>query len=1007
MLLNVLSLLVLLLVAIIVFSILRNRVIAKMAYRNIFRRKIDTALILIGSLIGTALIVGSMGMNDSFQKFIYNQIEENFGEIDEVVTFEPQEPGIKQVFSIEAVDKLIEDLDNSDFIDGVLPAIVKSVSVGTSGNARSFDPKLSKQVTLMGVDFEKLAGFGSRQEVDFLDSRTEETGDIPEVIISKGLADDLGLAIGDTIELMTDPGQRLLFFLKLPNARVSSIIDGKGIYKYSGENMSGVSDGNIFLTPDDARKILQISVPNSFNELLISNKGNYISGEKHTDKVENLFLQKNLAEGFSLYTTKKDLKEQASQGNIGLLFLALSLFAILAGALLLTNIYTMLGEERRKELGTLRAIGYTKKKVARAILYEGFFYSIISSSIGVLAGLGIARYILENFVNLFSDITNLIPFEEAGMALSTFQSSFSFYVKPESAFYGFLLGLLIPLLVVIYTGKKISGMNIVAAVRGIPVTLSERSRLLVKIVGIVLISIALILAYTSYTGQNGEIFFVSVIIIGLLFPFVLPIKNKRIIQIFFSLGIIVFAMTSNSIDFIASQSDNSIVLVIAKGFSILFAGLLLVVYNLKTFEFILNKFFSRSKTTTPVFKVAIAFPARNHLRTGLTISMYALVIYIITLISIIPFSQEQMLTKSRNALFAGFDVNVFNIGSREITPADIENIPVVKNSTEISSVQIALEYGNTLNKKSLYVIDDNFIDFNLIQTVEIAPSYEKAVKAAGGIWNYLRQYPYSIVIAKGAFTDLELGSTITGHELSEKPTFGPPGADMFEKVDESDLGSELNFKVVGALPESTFSFFNGAFAYKDSVSMEFLNNFSQNILLINVNGSTYVEKKESYAILSRELRNKGSIAILVDDFINLANTAIKGMVDILKSFLYFGIVVGIIGIAIIMFKALYERKRLVGMLKAIGFTKKMVFSSFVIETTFIVLIGIALGFVTGSLTSYEMFSSPAMSGLEISMPWEQLIFMGLGFYLISLLVTLIPSYMASKLSPAEALRYFE
>lgn len=1005
--LNILSLFVLLVIAGIVFSILRNRVISKMAFRNIFRRKIDTALILVGSLIGTALIVGSMAMNDSFQKFIYKQIEINFGEVDEIVSRQSGESGIRQVFSIEELDGFIEELENADFIDGVLPVLRKQVSVGTSGNARSFDPKLSKQVTLLGADLEKLKAFGSEQEVDFPYLTTDGNDELPGVIISKNLAESLGLTPGDTIEIMTDPGQRLLFFLSLPKARVTGIIDGSGIYKYSGETMGGNSDGNIFLSPDSARNILQISVPNSFNELLISNKGDYIRGEKHTDKVVNLFSRENLPENYLIDTTKKDLKEDASQGNIGLLFLALSLFAILAGALLLTNIYTMLGEERRTELGTLRAIGYTKKKVARAILYEGFFYSIISSSIGVVAGLGIARYILENFVSLFSDISNLIPFEEAGMALSAFQSSFSFYVKPESAFYGFLLGLLIPLLVVIYTGKKISGMNIVAAVRGIPVTLSQRSRLLGKILSIALIFIALILAFTSYTGQNGEIFFVSVIVIGLLFPFVLPIKNKRAIQIFFSLAIIIFTMTSNSIGFIASESGESIILVIAKGFSILFAGLLLVVYNLKTLEFILNKFFSRTRSTTPVFKVAIAFPARNHLRTGLTIAMYALVIYIITLISIIPFSQEQMLKKSKNALFAGFDVNVFSMGNSKTSFEDVKNIPIVKNGTELLSVQVAIEKDGSLSKKTIYAVDDAFIDFTSMQSIEVAPGYVKEVKAAGGIWNYLRQNPNSIVIVRSAFPDVKLGSTVSGYELSEKPTFGPPEDLMFGKVDESSLRNEINFKIVGSIPESSFSFFNGAFTYRTSVSTEFVENFSQSISLINVDGNTYEEKKESYNILARELRSKGSIAILVDDFINLANTAIRGMVDILKSFLYFGIVVGIIGIAIIMFKALYERKRLVGMLKAIGFTKKMVFSSFVIETTFIVLIGIALGFITGSLTSYEMFSSPDMVGLEISMPWGQLTAMGLTFYIISLVFTFIPSYMASKLSPAEALRYFE
>jgi len=154
-------------------------------------------------------------------------------------------------------------------------------------------------------------------------------------------------------------------------------------------------------------------------------------------------------------------------------------------------------------------------------------------------------------------------------------------------------------------------------------------------------------------------------------------------------------------------------------------------------------------------------------------------------------------------------------------------------------------------------------------------------------------------------------------------------------------------------------------------------------------------------------RRTNSLAFFVDDVIDLINATVKGIVDILRSFLYFGMVVGIVGIAIVMFKALYERKRLVGMMKAIGFTRRMVFTSFLLETSFIVILGLALGFITGTLTTYEMFSSPAFQGFELSVPWNQFLFMGLTFYIISVLSTLIPSYIASRLSPAEALRYFE
>jgi putative ABC transport system permease protein len=178
-------------------------------------------------------------------------------------------------------------------------------------------------------------------------------------------------------------------------------------------------------------------------------------------------------------------------------------------------------------------------------------------------------------------------------------------------------------------------------------------------------------------------------------------------------------------------------------------------------------------------------------------------------------------------------------------------------------------------------------------------------------------------------------------------------------------------------------------------------------VLVNLLGSN-TEEKESHMDELRTITNSNAqIPLFVDNLINLMTQTIRGMIDILRSFLYFGMIVGIVGIAIIMVKALYERRRLVGMLKAIGFTKRMVFSSFWIETSFTVLIGILLGMITGALTSQELFSSATFNGINMAIPWNQLFGMGIIFYLISLMATFIPSYIASKMSPAKALRYFE
>ncbi|RLL90452.1 hypothetical protein BG32_03335, partial [Mesotoga sp. HF07.pep.5.2.highcov] len=474
----------------ILVSMIRNPIIFKIGYRNIYRRKSDTFLVIMGSLIGTALIMGSMAMNDSFQNFLYGQIERTHGEIDELIYIPSDNQNIgKELIPNSKIEILVDSLLKNEQVDGVLPILSRTVSIGLPGEARSQTGK-SFQVSMIGVEADQLSNWPDVDKVDLvLPSATDE---LPEVVINKELAEVAGVAVGDTLEILVDPGQRLLFWIPLPEVRVAEIVEGNGILHYQIENQ-GSNGFTMLMDVEEAREVLKIGVEDYYNALIVSNRGDFLTGERLTDQVV-ASIKPLVGEEVVVREVKKDSLSMVDQGNIGLLFLMLSVFAIFAGVLLLTNIYLMLAQERRTELGTLRAIGYSRKRVSRTILYEGFFYSIFSSGIGVLAGLGIARFILGSFVNLFEDAVSLIPFEGANIAFNSMQNSFVFFVRIDSIAYGFLLGLIIPMIIIVYTGRKISRTNIVTAVRNIPEELDERKRLLLNVIAAVGVLVSVVMA---------------------------------------------------------------------------------------------------------------------------------------------------------------------------------------------------------------------------------------------------------------------------------------------------------------------------------------------------------------------------------------------------------------------------------------------------------------------------------------------------------------------------------
>ena len=68
--------------------------------------------------------------------------------------------------------------------------------------------------------------------------------------------------------------------------------------------------------------------------------------------------------------------------SIGQLFTGIGMFSVLAGVLLLVNLFVMLAEERKSELGMLRAVGLRRNHLMRAFGLEGACYGVVAAILG-------------------------------------------------------------------------------------------------------------------------------------------------------------------------------------------------------------------------------------------------------------------------------------------------------------------------------------------------------------------------------------------------------------------------------------------------------------------------------------------------------------------------------------------------------------------------------------------------------------------------------------------------
>jgi putative ABC transport system permease protein len=203
---------------------------------------------------------------------------------------------------------------------------------------------------------------------------------------------------------------------------------------------------------------------------LVSNTGGVEGGGAATARVTDKLsaaLGPLTGKGTAVETPKQEVLQEADDAgsSLGSLFLFIGSFAVIAGVLLLVNVFVMLAEERKPELGVLRAVGMRRGRLVHGFVVEGAIYALVASALGLVVGLGVGRAVVEVAARISASFAP----EEGGLDLV-------FGVTPTSLVNGFAMGFLIGFLTVALTSVRISRVNIIAAIRDLPAGAGRRLR---------------------------------------------------------------------------------------------------------------------------------------------------------------------------------------------------------------------------------------------------------------------------------------------------------------------------------------------------------------------------------------------------------------------------------------------------------------------------------------------------------------------------------------------------
>lgn len=947
--------------ALVAVDALRHRAFLRLAVRNILRRPNEALLVVLGSMLGTAIITASLIVGDTVEATERDVARTKLGEIDVIVS-DRDDP--------DRAARLADELDVSELpgVDGLLTLRRAGATAATIGPERVAEPHAG----IVELDFDDARAFGSKSSATgFAEAGATPTGD--DAVVGEDLADELDLDIGDRFQVFAYGASRDLVVRDLvPRLGLAGFGSGGRarapvVFVPPGTIDSLLEAGSTTL--DDASRpegLLLVSGPGAIFEAGVD--------RRLEDAIE---AAADRVEGVSVWPTKRERLERAADegASMGQLFTGIGGFSVVAGILLLVNIFVMLSEERKTELGILRAVGMKRNHLVRSFGIEGAIYSVAAALAGGLAGIGVAR--------LISGAANRL--QDDGGALEM-----RFAVEPSTLLTGMTIGLLIALVTVWATSIRIGRLNVIRAIRDLPEPAADRSSTRSALAATLGVVVGVLLFQVGVAGSSAVPTLAGPAIGGFsAIPLLRRILPDRLAVTGPCLAVILWGVLAFSLVPSAFESADIPVFVV-QGVLLVGAAVGALTVNTDVLGHATERITALGGGVAA--RLGLAYPLARRFRTGLLLGMFALVMFTLTFLATISniFSGEAPRLAELEA--GEWDLVVDSAGSNPIPSASLADAEDVLAVAPLRRTGLQFTTGS---------IDD--ADWWTVTGVDAS------VLAPGGA-------PELSQRADAFASDLEAWQAVLDDTSSPRwaivPEFflqrqdGPPTStiDVGDRITMLDPATDRTEEIlVAGLREVDFTW--SGVLLPDGFVQDFASGSAVNRHLVQA--SPGVDLESLGGRLNGAFLENGAEARTFEQIVDDDLATQLGFFSLIQGYLALGLVIGIAGLGVVMVRAVRERRREIGMMRAMGFSSATVRRSFMTEAAFIALQGIVIGIALGLITSWSMLTSSTAFGeqsLPFQIPWGSLVLVFVVPLVASLLAVAAPARTASRIRPAVALR---
>ncbi|MGH2931842.1 MAG: ABC transporter permease, partial [Gaiellaceae bacterium] len=968
---------------------LRNRVLFKLGVRNMPRRRGRTALIIVGLMLGTTIIAAALTTGDTMSHTIRATSTKVLGETDEVISARGAAEDISGdlgqatgtgYFDAQVVER-IESALAPGLTDGVTGAIIEEVALQAPAT-RQTEPT----VILFAPDPARMKGFAPIRDVDGGNVSLNDLGP-REIYLNDRAARDLRAESGDRVMMFVGETRVVV--------RVREVVHFDG---------AGTADAALLVPLDRAQTLL--AKQGRIKHVLVSNLGEGNDGVGLSNKVAETLRPTTAALGLEVVTAKQDAIADADEaGNAFMsLFTTFGTFSIAAGILLIFLIFVMLAAERRGELGIARAVGTRRTHLVQMFVFEGAAYDVVAAVIGAALGAVVAFGMVIVIASAFGAEDS-----DAGLQVE-------YAVAWRSLVVAFAIGVLLTLVVVAVSAWRVSVMTISTAIRNLPEPPSSKKsrRWILAVLGLALGAFIAMSGATT-DAATALMLGISLVVISLVPALRLLGASERVAYTACGLALVVLMLMPWGIwEAVFGQISMDFSTWIVSGLMTVIGAVWVMVFNADLLLRGASLVFGRAPSLAPVVRLAMTYPLKARFRTGATLAMFTLVVFTLVTGTAAPGSFTAALDnveefgggfQVRAGTSAGAPIADMRTALQAAPGISAADFPVVGSQSVLSVKARQLTAERPAESYVARGLDRSFLEHTTFGLGATARGYSSARE----VWDAMAQRPGLAVV------DATVAPRRDNWGFEAPPDFRLSGFyvedGVFDPVPiqmrDPQTGRTLRLTVIGVLKDGAPLEMVGISASQETLQRAFPGRFLPTIhyfaLAPGVDPEDAAARLES-AFLARGMEAE-SIQKVVDDAVAASMTFNR----LIQGFMGLGLIVGVAALGVISARAVAERRQQIGVLRAIGFRRGMVQAVFLLESSFIALTSIVVGTGLGLLLTYEIVldsrKTPSWENMTLVVPWVNLGIIFLVVYLVALAATAAPALRASRIRPAEALRY--